>query len=51
MRRLALYWMQLWCDHEFEYEEKYAEHKKSKGIRISCICRHCSYHRSFWKFL
>lgn len=48
------------CKHEFEFNEAPCtttwhddfgyKTDETKGLRVSAICKKCSFNRSFWKF-
>ena len=55
MRWFFWYIKQVFCTHNFEYEEEsYTEQHYGrvtrKGIRISATCKKCGLHRSYWKY-
>jgi hypothetical protein len=60
MRWLINYIRQCFCKHEFEYTEVPYEKKylgefdellgTIKNIRVSMICKKCTYHKKFDKF-
>ena len=60
MRFLINYIRQCFCRHDFERSEyEYSDverdingltKSKRDGIKVSLICKKCSYYSSFWKF-
>jgi hypothetical protein len=55
MKFLIDYFTQLFCTHAFEYDEQFYKETDSfggykTGIRVSVTCKHCAYHKSYWKF-
>ncbi len=55
MRWLINYFRQVFCKHEFEFEEsyytKYMDGEISRqGTKLFTLCRKCGYHKTRWKF-
>nr|DAN98300.1 MAG TPA: Tat pathway signal sequence domain family protein [Caudoviricetes sp.] len=55
MRWLVNYIRQIFCKHDFVFDEGWAEKTSDsgsfrKGIKVSCYCKKCSYHKSWWKY-
>lgn len=54
MRWLFNYFRQVFCKHDFDFDESFYEERSDfgsrRGKKISMICKKCGYHRSFWKF-
>lgn len=57
MRTIILMIRQAFCKHNWEYEEQdytardsYTGRLLRSGIRVSCTCKECGWHKSYWKF-
>lgn len=48
------WWIRSWfCKHEFEFSETRYEYEGTfrikTGVKVSALCKKCSFHRVFWK--
>jgi len=55
MKWLINYFKECFCNHDFNYEEKYYVEKSDfcgsrEGDKVSVTCKKCGYHKSYWKF-
>lgn len=57
MRAIVVWFRQIFCNHEWAFEEHrcvernaYTSAIEREGIKVSKTCKKCSYHKSYWKF-
>lgn len=54
MRWLLNYLRQMFCIHEWEYDEAhvtFGENKEKEGTRVFARCKKCGYHETYWKYI
>jgi hypothetical protein len=55
MIHLINYLRQVFCKHEFVYEEQYCEHEDNsgtvrQGTKVNRTCKKCGWYKRYWKF-